>query len=415
MRLGAPEPPARLPWRRGSLALGAYLALAGLRGGGAPEPEAPRPEGPLLWVQADGAARLPPIAALAERLAAEEVAMLVTLPPGEMPAAPRGLLLRPTPPEAAAGAFLAHWRPDALLWVGGGLRPALLARTRAPRLLVDGAPEPGLLGPGARWPGLARAVVPLFDRALVGGDAAAERLSRAGLPEERLEIAGPFEAPAPVLPCNERERRDLAQTIGARPVWLAGDLPLAELPAVVSAHRRASRTAHRLLLILAPRQGGDAPAMAKALTEAGLRVAQRAEGEEPTEAAQVYLADGTTEMGLWLRLAPLAFLGGTLTEGSIRFPFEAAALGLALIHGPLTDPHAEAWARLDAAGAARVVAGTEDLGLAVEALLSPDRAAAMAHAGWDVATRGAEVAGRVADLVLEAVASPAPLPLPAAP
>jgi hypothetical protein len=74
-----------------------------------------------------------------------------------------------------------------------------------PRLLVDGAPEPQLLECGARWPRLARAVVPLFDHALVRGDAAAERMTWAGLPEERLEIAGPLEVPAPVLPCNERE------------------------------------------------------------------------------------------------------------------------------------------------------------------------------------------------------------------
>ena len=390
-----------------SLALGAYRALAGL-GRARPEPEAAaRPEGPLLWVHSDGTGRLASLAALAERLEAEGLSTLVTLPRTLEPCpAPGRLILRPAPLDraGAVSAFLNHWRPDLLLWVGGGLRPALVAGARMPRLLLEGAPAPRLLDCGSRWPGLARAVVPLFDHALVTGDAAAERLSRAGMPEERLEIAGPLDLPAPVLPCNERERRDLAQTIGARPVWLAGDLPLSELPAVVAAHRLASRTAHRLLLILAPRSPEEAPTMAAAATEAGLRVAQRAEGDEPEEGTQVYLADGPTEMGLWLRLAPVAFLGGTLSDGSGgRNPFEAAALGAALIHGPTTAPHREPWARLDAAGASRVVLNGQDLGRAVEALLSPDRTATMAHAGWDVATKGAEVANRVTDLVLEAL------------
>ncbi len=144
--------------------------------------------------------------------------------------------------------------------------------------------------------------------------------------------------------------------------------------------------------------------MAAAATGAGLRVAQRAEGDEPEDGTQVYLADGPAEMGLWLRLAPVAFLGGTLPNGpGSRDPFEAAALGVALIHGPATASHGEHWARLDTAGASRIVLNGQELGRAVEALLSPDRAAAMAHAGWDVATKGAEVANRVIDLIREAL------------
>ncbi len=388
--------------------LGAYLAWSSL-GGHRAEAEPPRPEGPLLWIHSEDEERLPSVLALAEQLNPDGLKTLLTLPPGAgLPAAMRHLLPRHAPQErpSAVRAFLDHWHPDALLWVGGGLRPALLALSRCRRILVDGAPDAQLLDCGARWPGLARAIVPLFDRALVAGDAAAERLSRAGLPEERLEIVGAIDAPASVLPCNERERRDLAQTIGARPVWLAGDVPLAELPAVVAAHRVASRSAHRLLLILAPRSPEDAGTMARALADANLRVALRADGEEPEEGTQVYLADGTYEMGLWLRLAPVAFLGGTLS-GAVggRNPLEAAALGVALMHGPATGSHTEVWSRLDTAGAARVVLNGAELGRAVEALLSPDRAAAMAHAGWDVATRGAAVANRVSDLVREALDS----------
>ncbi len=377
-------------------------------GAGRGGPEPPRPEGPLLWLHADGPERLPALAPLVERLASEGVSTLLTLPrSAEVPPCPGSVILRPVPIDrpGAVGAFLEHWRPDTLLWAGGGLRPALLAGARVPKLLVDGAPTPQLLECGSRWPGLARALVPLFDRALVAGDVAAERLARAGLPEERLEIAGPLDAPTPVLPCNERERRDLAQTIGARPVWLAGDLPLSELPAVVAAHRLASRSAHRLLLIIAPRQPEDACAMGTALTETGLRVALRADGDEPEDGTQVYLADGTSEMGLWMRLAPLTFLGGTLPGGAGgRNPFEAAALGAALMHGPVLEPHGEAWSRLDTAGASRVVLNGAELGRAVETLLSPEQSATMAHAGWDVATKGAEVVNRVAELVGEALA-----------
>src|SRR5690606_34411413 len=122
----------------------------------------------------------------------------------------------------------------------------------------------------------------------------------------------------------------LAQTIGPRPVWLAAEVPVDELPDVIAAHRQASRTAHRLLLILAPARAEDMEDMAKALREAGFRTALRWDGEEPDEEVEVYLAGGPAEIGLWFRLASITYLGGTLTGGATRHPFEAAALGTAI-------------------------------------------------------------------------------------
>jgi 3-deoxy-D-manno-octulosonic-acid transferase len=104
-------------------------------------------------------------------------------------------------------------------------------------------------------------------------------------------------------------------------------------------------------------------------------------------------------------------MGGTLSgrAGGGRHPFEAAALGSALIHGSATAHHKDAWARLDVAGATRLVRDGAELGRAVEELLASDRAASMAHAGWDVATQGAEVANRVADLVREQLTRTEPI------
>ena len=44
---------------------------------------------------------------------------------------------------------------------------------------------------------------------------------------------------------------------------------------------------------------------------------------------------------------------------------------------------------------------TDTLAAAVQALLPPDSAAAMAHAAWEVASRGAEVTDRVVEMVLD--------------
>ena len=51
------------------------------------------------------------------------------------------------------------------------------------------------------------------------------------------------------------------------------------------------------------------------------------------------------------------------------------------------------------AGASREITGPANLGETVEELLNPDRAAAMAHAAWEICSTGAEATNRVVDLI----------------
>jgi len=219
----------------------------------------------------------------------------------------------------------------------------------------------------------------------------------------RIEVTGPMQIGLNVPSCNEKERREMAALLGTRPVWLAADVPMAELDAVATAHRQASRRAHRLCLILVPANPADAVEMAAQLRRDGTTVTCRSESTDPDEATQIYLVENNAELGLWYRLAPITYLAGTLAGQGGRSPLEPAGLGSALLHGPLTAPHSADYERLASAGASRAVRSTVDLGNAVEVLLAPDKAAAMAHAAWDVTSSGAAVVNRIADLIRERI------------
>ena len=106
----------------------------------------------------------------------------------------------------------------------------------------------------------------------------------------------------------------------------AASLPEVEEAAVIAAHRSALRMAHRLLLILVPDRAERSDRLAAMLEASeGWQVARRSSEEEPDDETQVYIADAPSEMGLWYRLAPVTFMGGSLYgAGSQRDPFEAA-------------------------------------------------------------------------------------------
>ena len=389
-----------------ALPLTAYLALR--RGAVAPAAVfAARPRGPLVWVHCPDPGRIPVVTALAAQLAQEGdwPTFLVTsasIPDG-MTGGPR-LILQPAPPEQRdpVRGFLDHWQPDVLLWMQGDFLPALLAETdRKPlaRLMIDMRAARVGVADGGWMPGLTRALLDLFDHALATDHDAAIRLRKAGFAADKIEVTGPLDPGGVVLPCNERDRRDLAQTLGNRSVWCAVDVPMVELEQVSAAHRQASRRSHRLLLILVPAVPADSAEMAQRLRDDGFVVACRNDADEPDEGTQIYLADGAAEMGLWYRLAPFCFMGGTLEGVGGRHPYEPAGLGSAVLHGPVTAGHAPFYQRLASAGASRAVRSAADLGNAVEVLLAPDKAATMAHAAWDVTSSGADVTNRVVELI----------------
>lgn len=347
--------------------------------------------------------------AIARLLAARpELTVAITAAPGlAMPADARAAPCR-YDTVAEAEAALDALAPRLVVSVGPELPPALVrgaARRGLPVCLVDAAlPVQGWRD----WvPGLTRQLLRHCARILARDEASARALRRAGAPAERLTVAGPLEPPPPLPPCNEAERSALAWTVRARPVWLAGMLPVGEETAVIAAHRAALQLSHRLLLIVVPEEAARGPELARRLGEdEGFEVALRSREDEIEADTQVYVADTEGEIGLWFRLAPITFLGGSLSNaGANCSPLLPAAFGSAIIHGPRGGRHATAFARLVAARATRELRSASELAEAVSDFLAPDRAALAAHNAWQVCSAGAEVAGHIADALLGLLAA----------
>jgi 3-deoxy-D-manno-octulosonic-acid transferase len=395
-----------------SFGLAAYRALS--RRSASPDftPAAPRPKGQLVWIHAAEPAKIPAILDLVERIAAarDRVSLLITLvdrPDPEIAeqAQAKAILLERAPsehPEATA-AFLAHWRPDLCIWTWGGIRPNLVQQTLAtgcPTALID-ADTRGFDGRRDRWlPEVSRTLLSEFSAVMVRSAAAMQRLVALGLAENRLTLTPPLQAGGKALGCEDSDLAEMSSMLGGRPVWLATGVQEEEVMAVLSAHRQALRLSHRLLLILHPASTTLAERIRQKAVEDGFRLCAWYEGGVPDDNTQILLADDARDLGLFFRVAPVSFLGSSLAAGyGGQNPFEAAALGSAVLYGPNVRRYLPFYTRLANAGAARIVNDAQTLGTAVIRLISPDQAAAMAHAGWDVISEGADVIDRVVALV----------------
>ncbi len=372
------EDPARLPERRGIASR-------------------TRPEGSLVWMHGASVGEILALLPLAERLIERGLHVLMTS--GTVTAAevmarrlPPGALHQYVPVDVPRylRRFLAHWRPDLALLAESELWPNTLLALEAvgiPAVLVNARLSERSARGWARAPGFAAALLARLALCLAQSEADGARLTASGAP--RVRVTGNLKLDAPAPPADPGEVAALAGLISGRPVVLAASTHPGEEGAVLAAHAALVARHPGLLTMIVPRHPDRGPGIAAMAAAQGLAVVRRAEGGLPRPDIAVYLGDTLGELGLFYRLSPLAFVGGSLMSRGGQSPIEPARLGCAILHGPQVHNFVEAYAVLDRAGGAREISDGEGLASAFDALLA-DPAAAR-----DM-TRAAEVA--LADL-----------------
>jgi 3-deoxy-D-manno-octulosonic-acid transferase len=396
-----------------SLSLAAYRALARRQPHLASEAPPPRPRGELIWAHATTEQRYSALCDLGLRLRIMRPALhlLISLEKARfdpLPTPQNGcdqiVLFSSDHPETAQD-FLDHWRPDLCLWAGGPLMPNLISATSdagLPMILLDISETDFPTRRYSWFPDLTRPSLDCFDTILVNNEPTAQMIRRAGIQSSHIRVAARLRNCATPPPCSDDELAEVTRETVGRPVWLAAQLTGEEFDAVLDAHRAALRRLHRLLLIIVTHPDADAELLKQRSADRGLRSVDWDTGDVIDDNTQIVLSRDTDNLGLWYRLAPLAFMANSLApQAGGSSPLDAAALGSAILYGSHVGDHLETYARLAAAGAARSVSDGESLGSAVVQLAAPDQAATMALAGWRIVTEGARMTDDLIDIIID--------------
>ena len=367
-----------------------------------------RPKGPLVWLHGASVGELASVLPLIERIRSRGVGMLVTsgtLTSGRLAAQrlPRGVIHQFVPVYVPrfVRRFLDHWRPDLALFVESDLWPNMLIETSArsvPMILINGRLSEHSF---RRWRYMPSAIVNLlarFDLCLARTPADGERFGKLGAP--RIVTTGNLKLDVPAPSADAAKLAALADSVRGRPVIAAASTHAGEEAVMIEAHRRLRANFPGLLTLIAPRHPERGPGVVEIARAAGLKAAQRARGELPNAATEIYVADTMGELGLIYRLAPVVFVGGSLVRHGGQNPIEPAKLGAAILHGPHVWNFAELYAALDSAHGAELVTDADRLTAAVGALLAhPDARARIA----DTARTTVEALGGALDRTLQSL------------
>jgi len=401
--LGAPAIRLYLHWRRyrgkeDPARFSERLGVAGM----------PRPPGPVIWVHAASIGESLSILPLVERMCQATPSLHVLVTTGTVTSAklmgdrlPEGGLHQFSPidlPRVVAR-FLDHWRPDLVLWVESEFWPNVLSEIRArdlPAVLLNARISDRSFRGWQRMPTLAAKLLSTFRLSLAQSDVTVDRLRRLG--GENIACVGNLKYAAPPLPVATGPLGELKAGLKNRPCWLAASVHPGEERLAAQVHGKLKAAHPGLLTFLVPRHPALGVKMAARFRAEGLCVARRAGGDALTAATDIYLADTLGELGLFYRLAPIAFVGGSLVPHGGQNLLEPARLDCAILHGPHVENFARIAEALQLAGAAEQVANGDALADAVAALLEmPDRGRRMADAAKQVAAGEAGVLDRVVE------------------
>jgi 3-deoxy-D-manno-octulosonic-acid transferase len=270
--------------------------------------------------------------------------------------------------------FLAHWRPDAALFVESELWPQMLRRTHAAgarMAMVNARMSSRSIDSWRKRPALARYLFEVFDLILTQNDMMAEALVSINAPADRVARGINLKSMAGPLPVDDDLLFEARASLGHRPVWVASSTHEGEEEIVLKAHANLLERCPDLCLILAPRHPERGDTVAQMIKDNGFSMTRRTAGEMP--GGQVYLADTMGELGTWYRLSDIVFLGGSLLPIGGHNPFEVAHAGSVCINGPHFMNFIETYNELQSRGASLSVKGETDLAQAVYWMLTDDR------------------------------------------
>jgi 3-deoxy-D-manno-octulosonic-acid transferase len=243
-----------------------------------------------------------------------------------------------------------------------------LGARHVPQVLVNGRLSDRSFTSWKKRANIAEALFENLAHVVAQSDVDGERFRALGA--RPVTVSGNLKVDTNPPPVDERVLASLQRQIGGRPTWAAISTHDGEEVVAAEVHATLHKRHHGLLTIVVPRHPDRAESLAAQISGMGLKVARRSKGDRIGPDTDILLGDTIGEMGLYLRLTEIAFVGRSLTSEGGQNPLEPAMLDTAVLAGRNVQNFREAYQRLIDSGGAKLVRDRDMLAGAVNFLLT---------------------------------------------
>ncbi len=373
-------------------------------------PGTKRPEGKLAWLHGASVGETVSMLPLIDKILATYPDISVLVTSGTVTSAkvmeqrlPKRAIHQYIPVDCKGYTerFIDYWHPDVALWFESDFWPNLLEsahEANIPMLLINGRISNRSFKRWKRFPSFMKKLQKLFVLSLGQTDIDAERLKLLGA--ENVACVGNLKYATEPLPADEKIVQDFKSGISNRPCWIAASTHSPEEIDVAKAHIKAQKEFSDILTFIVPRHPARGSEIAKELNELGLKTALRSKQEMLTPETDVYIADTIGEMGIFCRLAPIVFVGGSLIPHGGQNFLEPARLDSAIILGSHMENFAEMTEKALEAGAVKQINKNSELPEVIISLLkNPEAVSRQMGKASEFAGNESKVLDRVFDKI----------------
>ncbi|MEI4481674.1 MULTISPECIES: lipid IV(A) 3-deoxy-D-manno-octulosonic acid transferase [unclassified Phyllobacterium] len=337
-----------------------------------------RPSGPLVWVHAASVGETSAVTPLVEAIV--EMGIHVVLTTGTVTSAKMvqdrlgdrvihqyvPLDLKP-----AVDRFLTHWQPDLAVICESEIWPMTileLGTRRVPQVLVNGRLSDRSFAAWNKRASIAEALFENLAHVVAQSDVDGERFRTLGA--RPVTVSGNLKVDTAVPPVDNSQLAALQKMIGPRKTWAAISTHQGEEEIVAQVHQMLKARHRDLLTILVPRHPDRAAEVAALIETMGMKVALRSRNDPIDADTDIFIGDTIGDMGLYLRMAEIAFVGRSLTAQGGQNPLEPAMLKSAILSGRNVQNFRDSYQRLIKNGAAKLVRDKDMLAGAVNYLFN---------------------------------------------
>lgn len=226
--------------------------------------------------------------------------------------------------------FLDHWKPNAIFFVESEIWPNILwqaCRRNIPITLLNARLSEASLRNWLWIKKISKKLWGCFSGVYTQSEVFTQRFHQLGADAKTL---GNIKLLSAELPFDEQEYHHWKTQIGDRPCWVVASTHQGEEEQIFKVHRRLRKDFPNLLTIIAPRHVArcdDVMGLDPEVTIAKL-TSQKIHNED------ILLVDAMAKLGVFYRLSPIAFIGGSLIPQGGHNPLEPSMIGAFPLWGP---------------------------------------------------------------------------------
>lgn len=258
--------------------------------------------------------------------------------------------------------FVKYWHPDIVLWFESEFWPGILSsikRKNIPLILINGRISNKTFKRWQQFDFISKELLSCFTLCLGQSEEDAYRLQVLGAPTALC--LGNLKYSGLPLPVDEEKKAEFLKQAGNRPLWLATSTHHDEEIKIAKIHKRLKENIPGLLTIFVPRHPQRGPEIQEGVNGLGLTTALRSANEKVTPQTDVYISDTIGEVGTWLDISPIVFVGGSLIPHGGQNFIEPSRVRDAVIVGPFMHNFTDAMNRAKKADAIMQITDTSEL------------------------------------------------------